>query len=1044
MEKRRLHFFSLTRSKSITLIYFLFLLPLSISAQTKVIKGKVADKSSGEILIGVTIQEKGTQQATVTNVDGNFSINVNEGATLIFRYMGYKELELPATNNMDVKMETSVSSLDEVVVVGYGVQKKSVVTAAISGVKAEDLGKMSPSRIDNVLRGQVSGVSITQQSGQPGEGSRVRIRGVGTINDSNPLYIVDGMPVEEGIDYLNPADVESIEILKDAASAAIYGTRGANGVILVTTKKGKKGKATINYNMSYGWQNAWKKRDVLNAEEYKMIMSEIGNVIDPSLENNNTDWQKEVFNKNAPVTSHQLNVSGGTDMSSYFLSFGYFNQEGIVGGNFKRSNYDRYTLRLNNDYVLLDEKDRNFLNKLKVGVSASYSRTKSTGVTTNDQYGGILAHAIMAPPIFPVIADAASQTAYAKDDAQKYGIKNPDGDYYYIFGSQTNEIVNPIASLSLPGIKKSEDKFIASFWAELSLYKDLVLKSSYGSDLYFWENNYATDRYYLSPTNFKDRSEVLSAMNRRAAWQIENTLRYHFSVNQKHNITFLLGQSAKASRNRVLEGTAYALLDPSLGSIDATTVASDSRATGRIEAFHKLASYFGRINYDYNELYMAEFTIRRDGSSNFGSNNRWANFPSVSVGWNVTNERFMQNRPQWLSSLKVRGSWGINGNENIQAFNYAYFVKPGQNYPLGLEGKTEMTPGIAPESYSNPSTKWEESEQLDFGFDSSLLAGALTFSFDWFKKKTNGMLMQMALPEYLGANTPYANVGDMQNSGVEFDLGYRFRVSDFNFKVGANASYVKNKLIKLGNEEGWANYDGASTIGTISRAQNGAPFPFFYGMTTNGVFQNQQQIDAYVNNEGTKLQPNASPGDVIFVDVNKDGIIDDNDKTRIGKGMPDWTYGFNLQMDWKGFDLSANFQGTIGNDIFDATRRTDISIANLPSYTLGRWHGEGTSNKYPRLINGANNNWISSDLYVKNGSFLRLRTLQIGYSLPQNLIKKAFIRNLRFFASAENLLTITSYEGYDPEISSGGTSLGIDRGIYPQPRTFSIGANITF
>lgn len=1044
MEKRRLHFFSLTRSKSITLIYFLFLLPLSISAQTKVIKGKVADKSSGEILIGVTIQEKGTQQATVTNVDGNFSINVNEGATLIFRYMGYKELELPATNNMDVKMETSVSSLDEVVVVGYGVQKKSVVTAAISGVKAEDLGKMSPSRIDNVLRGQVSGVSITQQSGQPGEGSRVRIRGVGTINDSNPLYIVDGMPVEEGIDYLNPADVESIEILKDAASAAIYGTRGANGVILVTTKKGKKGKATINYNMSYGWQNAWKKRDVLNAEEYKMIMSEIGNVIDPSLENNNTDWQKEVFNKNAPVTSHQLNVSGGTDMSSYFLSFGYFNQEGIVGGNFKRSNYDRYTLRLNNDYVLLDEKDRNFLNKLKVGVSASYSRTKSTGVTTNDQYGGILAHAIMAPPIFPVIADAASQTAYAKDDAQKYGIKNPDGDYYYIFGSQTNEIVNPIASLSLPGIKKSEDKFIASFWAELSLYKDLVLKSSYGSDLYFWENNYATDRYYLSPTNFKDRSEVLSAMNRRAAWQIENTLRYHFSVNQKHNITFLLGQSAKASRNRVLEGTAYALLDPSLGSIDATTVASDSRATGRIEAFHKLASYFGRINYDYNELYMAEFTIRRDGSSNFGSNNRWANFPSVSVGWNVTNEKFMQNRPQWLSSLKVRGSWGINGNENIQAFNYAYFVKPGQNYPLGLEGKTEMTPGIAPESYSNPSTKWEESEQLDFGFDSSLLAGALTFSFDWFKKKTNGMLMQMALPEYLGANTPYANVGDMQNSGVEFDLGYRFRVSDFNFKVGANASYVKNKLIKLGNEEGWANYDGASTIGTISRAQNGAPFPFFYGMTTNGVFQNQQQIDAYVNNEGTKLQPNASPGDVIFVDVNKDGIIDDNDKTRIGKGMPDWTYGFNLQMDWKGFDLSANFQGTIGNDIFDATRRTDISIANLPSYTLGRWHGEGTSNKYPRLINGANNNWISSDLYVKNGSFLRLRTLQIGYSLPQNLIKKAFIRNLRFFASAENLLTITSYEGYDPEISSGGTSLGIDRGIYPQPRTFSIGANITF
>lgn len=1032
-------------NKGLLILFFMLLIsPIALFAQTRDVKGVVRDASTGETLIGVTVVEKGTTNGTMTDLDGSYTLKVPQNAILLFSYVGYQDLELPADKNIiDVKLDAKVSALDEVVVVGYGVQKKSVVTAAISGVKAEDLGKTAPTRVDNLLKGQVSGVSITQQSGQPGEGSKVRIRGIGTINNSDPLYIVDGMPVDAGIDYLNPADIESVEILKDAASAAIYGTRGANGVILVTTKKGKIGKATVNYNMSYGWQNPWKRRDVLNAAEYLTVMQEMGNdMTGLGQAGTDTDWQEEVFNKNAPIVNHQLSVSGGNDKSTYFLSFGYLDHEGIVGGNYGRSNYNRYSFRINNDYIVFDEKEsRSFLTKLKLGVNASYSRIKSTGVTTNDQYGGVLAHAIMAPPIFPVTVDAATQDVYANHQDYYAGVKDPSGQYYYIFGDKTNEIVNPIASMSLPGIRKNEDKLITSFWAELDIFKGLSLRSTYGADFDFWGNDYSSDIYYLGSTNKLTKTKVTSEMNRGFTWQVENTLTYNTKLNDVHNFTALLGQSAKVYRYRSLEGEAADIFNASLGNIDASTTSETARRLkGQMHPEHKLASYFARLNYNYDERYMAELTIRRDGSSNFSRDHQWANFPSVSAGWNVTNEKFMENRPAWLTNLKLRGSWGKNGNENIEPFNYLYLVGPGANYPLG----DTMTPGIAPDGYYNLNTKWEESEQLDFGLDSYLLDGAVSFSFDWFKKKTNGMLMRMTLPNYIGALAPYANVGDMSNTGVEFDASYRFNVSDVNFRLNANASYIKNKLVELGNAEGWENYDGASTIGTITRGQNGEPFPYFYGRVTDGIFQTDAEAAAYVNNKGQRLQPDAVAGDVRFVDVNKDGTIDDNDRTKIGKGMPDWTFGFNVYVDWKGFDLSANFQGTLGNDIFDATRRTDLAIVNMPSYTLDRWHGEGTSNKYPRLAKDNNKNWESSDLYVHDGSFVRLRTLQLGYTLPRNIVSKAFIQNMRIFASFDNLLTITSYDGYDPEISSGGTSLGIDRGIYPQPRTFSLGANITF
>ena len=443
---------------------------------------------------------------------------------------------------------------------------------------------------------------------------------------------------------------------------------------------------------------------------------------------------------------------------------------------------------------------------------------------------------------------------------------------------------------------------------------------------------------------------------------------------------------------------------------------------------------------------MFQFTIRRDGSSRFGSNNHYAVFPSFSLGWNLTNEKFMEKRPDWLTSTKVRMSWGKNGNENIGNFGYIVLTSTGNNYILGSD--ESLINGVKASGLANKDLKWEESEQLDFGVDFGFFNNALNFTVDYYKKTTNGMLMTMNIPSYVGESKPIGNVGKMENSGLELEGSYKFTHRDFNFRIGGNLTYLKNKLIEYGNDTGWANLDAFQGVGTISRAQNGEPFPYFYGYKTNGVFQNMAEVKAYTHTdaEGTEtmIQPAAVPGDVRFVDLNGDGKISDDDRTKIGKGMPDWTYGVNFTVNYKNFDLNMMWQGTIGNDIFDSTRRTDINATNLPSWMLNRWTGEGTSNKLPRFVLGDNVNWQSSDLYVKDGTYLRLKNIQLGYTLPESLTRKVFVSSVRFYVAAENLLTFTKYDGFDPEISSGGTSLGIDRGVYPQARTFTVGANLSF
>ena len=1060
------------KSRFLTMLLALMVSMASFAQDFSGILGTVIDEN-GDPVIGATVVEKAQpQNATITNIDGQFAIKVAEGTSLVISYVGYQTIEVKAKNQMSVTLKEDAQVLNDVVVIGYGVQKKSVVTAAISKVTGDDLNLTRPSRIEDALKGKVSGVQITQASGQPGSASKFTIRGSGSVNNSDPLYIVDGMAVEGGISYLNPVDIASVEILKDAASAAIYGARAANGVVLVTTKSGTSGKTTINYDVSFGWQNPWKKKAVLNAQQYMTIMNEAqvndGNVprysadYIASFQGNGTDWQDEVFNYNAPVQQHQVSVSGGNDKMNYFLSLGYFDQEGIVGGDYDRSNYNRWSLRSNSTYTVFEANNRTFLNKLKVGVNVGYSRAKSSGITTNTEYGSILGSALTFSPLQPVYLSEEEGKALLAE--QPYAITK-NGRVFSLPPTGFQELTNPVATLNQPAHGyNNEDKFVASFYAELDVLPGLKFKSSYGADLAFWGYDGYGMQDYRGTMAHTDQSWVSSSMNRGFRWQVENVLTYQKTFAEKHNLTVVLGQSANRYTYRNLSGNDYQLLDtdPLKANIDyAIADRSEERVSGGTGGYDKasLASYFGRLDYNFDERYMIQFTLRRDGSSVFGTNNKWATFPAVSLGWNVLNEPYLQKvKPSWFNVMKIRASWGQNGNASIGNFLYMSLMDGGENYyfggsynPQSQTNDGSMVYGSSPGRVANPDVKWETSEQIDLGVDLRFFDSRLSFSFDYFKKKTKDMLAYMPVPTYIGQSSPMGNLGKMENWGYEFEFGWKDHVKDFSYYFNGNISILKNKMVDLGNESGETDYEGAGAggVGTYVHAKNGDVWPYFYGLKTNGLFQNWDEVNSYTNANGGLIQPNAHPGDVRFVDVDGDGSIGSGDRTKIGKGAPDVTFGFTLGAEWKGFDFNAAFQGTLGNDVFDFAQRGDVPAMNRPSWIMDRWHGEGTSNKIPRMTSAnPNGNWQSSDLFIKNGSYMRLKTIQLGYTLPQNLTRVASIQRLRFYVSAENLLTITGYDGFDPELGGGdgasATAMGVDKGIYPQSRTIYVGANITF
>lgn len=1065
--------------KLLSVLFLLSFTLASVYAQDIQVKGTVVSGTDDFPLPGVSVVVKGTTKGVITDIDGNFVISVPSNAVLSFTYIGFKSQEVPVEGKttLNVVLYEDTETLEEVVVVGYGVQKKSVVTASIAKVSADDLENKAPVRMDNALKGLAAGVDVTSSSGQPGASPRVRIRGIGTINNSDPLYIVDGMPISGGLDFVNPNDIESIEVLKDAASGAIYGARAANGVILVTTKKGKLGKTSINYNFSYGWQSAWKRRDVTSATDYAILQNEkymnggqaplyadpynLTDINGNPVTGFGTDWQDAVFNDGAPVVNHDVTISGATEKVNYYLSLGYYSQEGIVGGNYGQSNYDRLTIRSNTSYNLIDAtKERSFLNKLDLSVNMAYMRTHSTGVSENSEFGSILGSALYLSPILPITVSGAAadelvnyyETADPNNPSKVlYELpRDPNGNIYTVpgyFGSY-NEMNNPLAMMTLNPQKNYSHKFVPKFSIDLQLWDNLKYHFSYSADMAFWGYDAATiSKFYLSGNNNASHTSATANRQKNVTWQIENTLTYDKTFG-KHTIGVVLGQSALKYKGDQLGGSRWNLVNPLKPSIDyATGNVVDGTAQfsvyGAPFVEHTMASMFGRLSYNYDERYMVQATVRRDGSSRFGPNNKYGIFPSFSAGWNVMNEAFMEGTRDWLSNLKVRFSWGKNGNDNIADFGYTSLTAMGNNVLFGKDAIKWN--GSKASRLSNPDLKWEESEQTDIGIDLGFFNGALTASIDYYIKKTNGMIIEMPIPSYVGETKPLGNVGDMENKGVEFELGYKWNIGDAHFSVKGNATYLKNTLKNLGNDTGYIDLDGIQGLsGGGTRGSNGQPFPYFFGYKTDGVFQNMAEVQAYVNKDGGLIMPDAVPGDVRFVDVNGDGQITADDRTNIGNGTPDWTYGLNLNADWKGFDFNIFFQGVAGNEVFDGTFRSDVSSGNYPSWMLGRWTGEGTSNKYPRLALGDDTNWQVSDLYVCDGSYFRLKNITLGYTLPQNLTRKVCIERLRVYVQAENLATWTKYWGFDPEISSGATSLGVDRGVYPQARTFTIGANISF
>lgn len=1017
------------------------------TAVNGIVKGKVVD-ATGIPLSGVSVAVKGNTTGTSTDAKGNFSLPVAaEDATLVFSYVGFttEEVVVGKQTVINVTLNSLTSSLGEVVVVGYGTQKKSVVTGAISSVKASDLENQQIGRVEQALQGRTSGVTIASTSGAPGSASTVRVRGTTSLNGeaSNPLYVVDGVVVDiGGIDYLNPNDIESIEVLKDAASAAIYGARSSAGVILVTTKKGKAGNIRVNYNAYYGTQAPAKKLSLLNATDYAKLMNEQsanggGPVIYPNPESlgKGTDWQSLIFNNHARIQDHEISMSGGGDKSTFYFSFGYFDQEGIVASDI--SNYKRYNIRLNSTHKIK--------RWLTFGENVGYSHIKSKGgLGENSDFGGPLSSAINLDPTTPVVVTdpAVINTPPYSNQAV---IRNAQGNPYGISQYVQQQMTNPLAYVQTRlGNYDSYDNIVGNAYLEAEPIKGLKLRSTLGSKLAFWGTEAFTPVFFLNSNVLSTQTSFLRDREQAFNWNLENTAAYSLALN-KHSFSVLLGEGAYLDNNNSGVAVTYYNLPVTNfndASLNYGTSAANKNATGYEGIQHKVSSLFSRLTYNYNEKYLFTGIIRRDGSSRFGAKNKYGYFPSASVGWVTTKENFWPTN-NVVNFLKLRGSYGITGNDVLGDFRYLSTVSSGRNYPVGT-GSYYI--GYSPDAPANPDLKWEQTSQLNIGFDAILLKN-LSVTVDWYKKKTTGILQTVIFPSYVGATgNSYGNVADMENKGIEVELGYHKKLGEFNIDVKGNVSYLENNVTYLG--EGKSFLEGTIKVQnaaySITRTAIGHAIGSFYGFQTMGIFQNQQQIADYKNKSGTPIQPNAKPGDFRWADLNNDGQITADDRTFTGDPTPNWSYGFSFNASWRAFDLLAFGQGIAGNQIYQALRRLDIPTANYQTETLARWTGEGTSNTYPRLTtNDVNKNFANpSDFHLENGDYFRIKTLQVGYSLPRAVFEKIGLQRARIYMSSNNLLTITKYTGFDPEI--GGASYGIDRAVYPQSRSFLLGVNIGF
>ncbi|MDR3058023.1 MAG: TonB-dependent receptor [Prevotella sp.] len=987
------------------------------------VQGKVID-SQGEPLVGVSVTIKGTTNGTMTDIDGAYSIATTSDATLVFTYIGYKAQSIAVGNqtNISITMEEDAQMMDEVIVVGYGVMKKSDVTGAISSVKSDAISRQPVANVAQALQGQVPGVIVTSNSGAPGGSINVRIRGIGTVNNSDPLYVVDGMPVSN-IDYLSTSDIQSMEILKDASATAIYGARGANGVVLITTKQGKAGKTTVTLDAYYGASKVVNKLDLLDGPQWYDLQTEINKVrgsapIDLSKvdRNTSTDWMKEIT-RTAAIQSYNLGISGGmVDEYTYNLGVGYIDQEGTI----KKTDYQRLSFRQNIEKTIIKK-------TLVLGTNLNISQSRTNKILEGSNTVGIVNSAIKLEPVIPV-----------RDEDGNYGF-SPYVDYN-----------NPVADIDFTNNKSKTTSIVGNIYADLNFLKYFKFKSSFGVDMrktddYIFNPTYEVSSYQKNPVNMVTRGYLKSDY---FVW--ENTLNYTRTFAEKHSVNALVGYTREWGRTETLEGSKKNTPnnDFDLQYLDAAQDGSSATAVGT--AYESaLISYLGRINYDFDDRYLFTASIRRDGSSRFGSDHQYGNFPSFALGWKVSNEDFFKNlNAGWVSSLKLRAGWGRIGNQNIDNYMYQNLLSSNiqYSYLFGNGSAQQLYQGLVAVKMGNANVKWETTESTNIGLDANFLSGRLTFSGEYYYKKTKDMLITEPIPNYLGFETgPMTNIGSAENKGFEFNIDWRDQIGDFSYNVGFNISTIKHKMLSIGS--GSPITGGALRNGNATLTRVGDPIGAFYGYKTNGLVQTEAQLT-----EVRKLQPNAQLGDVVFVNTNGDESLNDQDKVVIGNPIPDFIYGINLGFGYKGFDLNMQWGGTYGNDIFNAMRyyTYDLSsVTNKDVAVLNYWRPDNTNTNIPRLAGSdVNDNMRISDRYVEDGSYLRLRNIQLGYTFPVSFSKKAYMQKLRIYVTGQNLFTFTDYSGADPEVgqitSTNYLSRGVDIGTYPQAMTITGGVSITF
>lgn len=991
---------------------------LHAQQQAKTVTGTVTDVS-GEPIIGANIRIKGTTTGTITDIDGNFSIEAEPQSVIEVSYIGYLTQETVINNQISIRflLKEDTKTLDEVVVIGYGVQKKADLTGSVANINTEKLNTQSNANIGQALQGKIAGVDIVSQGGAPGSGTRIMVRGIGTLNNASPLYIVDGMYMNS-IDHINPNDIASIDVLKDASSAAIYGSRAANGVIIVTTKEGSntEGKPIIDLSVNLGISTASKFLDMLDAKGWAEVTTIARQAIGkPALDmatdlanKPDNDWQDIMF-RPALMQNYNLSVKGGGKYSTYYTGLGYFNQDGIVKG----TNYQRYNIQSKNDY-------KRGIFSAGTNLIISFSHDKPLH---QELRGGMIGTILQSVP-----------TLEKYDDTR-------EGGYGGTYGDVVN-IPHPLAIIDDNIMDRYNEnvKIFANLYAQIELFKGLKYKLNLTPDFSFERyKNYLNKYDFGLATN--SITQLTERQRRRRNILVENLLTFDRTFGE-HKISALAGYTYQDSRFRHIQAYGEGL-PQGLEEIDAATTNRSNEGNSWRSV---LTSILGRVFYSYQNKYLFTATIRRDGSSKFGKNNRYGYFPSFSLGWNVAEEKFMEN-VHWLDQLKLRGGYGVLGNQEIDNYQYSSTITTGINYPDGNGG---LLQGAFPKNFANPDIKWEETAMTNVGIDFMAFNNRLSLTADYYVKNTKDILLTVPIPiSSGGANDPIRNAGKIRNNGFEFNLGWMDQPNpDISYGINLIGSFNKNKVIAMGSESG--SIKGGSTNQNITTSETKAGYPIggYWLISTAGYFNSQEEVDAYAK-DGKKIQPAAEPGDIKFVDANNDGVINDDDRVFQGSPFPDFTFALNGNMRYKNFDLSIGLQGVLGNKIYNATRQTleDVTKgSNFLASCLDYWTPENKNASHPRLTwdDPNRNTRAESDRYLENGSYLRLRSVQLGYTFPQTWFKGA-IQHARVYINAENLFTITSYSGYSPDVNADNANYrGFDNFIYPTNRTFMLGLNVTF